>query len=234
MSISDILSSLEPFRNTTNTSRFFKAIYPDQFAGIPTPIVKKIAKEHQKNFPFDHFIQSRFNEERLLALWVLCLNYKKAPEETFETYIHHLSYVNNWNLVDTSAHVIVGAYAFSHNASSIILELAHETDLWKQRIAIVATWYFIRKQSFTLTFEIAEKFLSSTEDLIHKATGWMLREIIKYGGVNQLRTFLKKHSHTMPRTMLRYAIEKFSPEERAMWMSFKDRDTEFLHKFAQA
>jgi len=124
----------------------------------------------------------------------------------------HRAYVNNWNLVDSSAHYILGAYIFGKN-SDILLQLAHSDNLWDRRIAIVATWHFIRNNSFEATCSIAHILLHDKHDLIHKACGWMLREMGKKD-INALKTFLDNYAQSMPRTMLRYAIEKLSLEEK--------------------
>jgi 3-methyladenine DNA glycosylase AlkD len=132
--------------------------------------------------------------------------------------MNNIKCVNNWNLVDSSAHYILGAHLFHHEKNKdILIKLAQSDDLWEKRIAIIATLYFIRESQFDLTFKIAKLLLHDKHDLIHKAVGWMLREIGKKD-MNQLKIFLDECVLSMPRTMLRYAIEKFPQEERKFYM----------------
>lgn len=189
----------------------------DKFLGITVPTLRTLAREF-KQLPLSDIKQllaSPFNEERLLALLILVDQYKKASPELKETlyqfYIEHITQVNNWNLVDSSAHLIVGAHLTSD--ISILHTLAASHNLWERRIAIVATWHFIRKNNLTPTFTLATILLQDAHDLMHKAVGWMLREAGKKDQ-QQLIAFLDLHAAHMPRTMLRYAIEKFSEQER--------------------
>jgi 3-methyladenine DNA glycosylase AlkD len=196
----------------------------DRFLGVPVPVVRTIAKQyaHISLQEINSLLASRNNEERLLALFILNLQYKKANEQErhalYSFYMNNLKQVNNWNLVDSSAHEIVGAHLFQYNGDkNILISLAKSSNLWERRIAIIAPLYFIRKLDFSWTFTIAEILLTDKHDLIHKAVGWMLREVGQKDEA-QLRAFLDKHAAKMPRTMLRYAIEKFSPQERAVYM----------------
>ena len=192
--------------------------YNDQFMGIRVPTLRKIASKF-KDLPYDDLLcllQSKFNEERLLALIILVLRYKSThteQERVYSFYMQHLNYVNNWNLVDSSAHLILGAYLFDKKDKSTLIDLAKSDNLWERRISIVATWYFIKRQDCKHTIKIATILLNDRHDLIHKAVGWMLREV---GKQNQstLIDFLDQHSTHMPRTMLRYAIEKFPKTQR--------------------
>ncbi len=184
----------------------------DKFIGVTVPALRKIAKEFA-NLTFaelETVISSPINEERLLALIILANQYKKASavlqNEIYQFYLSNLRHVNNWNLVDSSAHLIIGAHLFDRNRE-ILLTLANSPVLWERRIAIVATWYFIRNHDLTWTFKIAELLLNDKHDLIHKATGWMLREAGKKDEL-QLIAFLDKYSIKMPKTMLRYAKER--------------------------
>ena len=135
----------------------------------------------------------------------------------YEFYVNNLQYVNNWNLVDASAHYIVGAHLNNKN-KSYLLQLTQSKTLWERRIAIVATWYFIRNNNLNPTFKIATKLLHDEHDLIHKAVGWMLREAGKRDQ-GRLVDFLSKYARVMPRTMLRYAIEKFPAPIRKGYLS---------------
>jgi 3-methyladenine DNA glycosylase AlkD len=193
----------------------------DQFLGIPVPTLRTISKKytHLSESDISELLHSHFNEERLLALFILVHQFKQNQKATYDFYLKHLKHVNNWNLVDSSAHLIIGAYLFN-NPSPILEQFAVSQDLWERRIAIVATWYFIKKDSFENTIHIATILLQDKHDLIHKATGWMLREMGKRNK-QKLIDFLDAHSSIMPRTMLRYALEKLTPEEKALYMKQK-------------
>jgi 3-methyladenine DNA glycosylase AlkD len=194
----------------------------DQFIGVTVPTLRAIAKK----FPtlsladIQTLLTSPVNEERALALFILTNQYTKADQQTkekiYQFYLDNLHYVNNWNLVDASAHLIIGAHLLEHN-KELLTTLAQSKNLWERRIAIVSTWYFIRNNDLDWTFKIALLLLNDTHDLIHKAVGWMLREAGKRDQ-DALITFLNKHAHTMPRTMLRYAIEKFPEDIRKKYL----------------
>ena len=190
----------------------------DRFIGVPVPKIRHIAKDFKdlKRDDLSILIASPFNEMRFLALVILTHNYQKSSEdhkkEWVDFYLNHKAHVNNWNLVDASAHLILGDYLL-HRDKNSLLELAQSNVLWDRRIAIVATWAFIKNHDLTWTFRLAEKLLHDTEDLMHKAVGWMLREAGKRN-VLALESFLHTHKTTMPRTMLRYALEKFPKEQR--------------------
>jgi 3-methyladenine DNA glycosylase AlkD len=194
----------------------------DQFMGVTVPVLRKIAKDFSSitREEIKDLIESPINEERLLALFILVLQYQKAKnhtkDELYQFYLHNLKHVNNWNLVDASAHLIIGAHLV--NADKKILHtLAKSEILWERRIAIVSTWYFIRNNDLECTFKIAEMLLSDDHDLIHKAVGWMLREAGKRDE-KQLSAFLDHHAEKMPRTMLRYSIEKFPEQQRKNYL----------------
>ena len=194
----------------------------DKFIGVSVPNLRKIGKEF-RDLPMDQIqslLESPVNEERFLALILLVENYAKGNEAqkeiVFQHYLNNLKHVNNWNLVDASAHLIVGAH-LSKKDKSLLLKLAKSQVMWERRVAIVSTWYFIRQNEHEWTVQIAELLLKDSHDLIHKAVGWMLREAGKKDQ-QVLIKFLEKHSKQMPRTMLRYAIEKFSEEERRNYL----------------
>jgi len=197
----------------------------DQFMGVTVPTLRKIAKEFADlNLnEMQSLIESKMNEERLLALFILVLQYQKgetfAQNKLYQFYLDNLQHVNNWNLVDASAHLIMGAHLFNKN-KTILLKLAKSAILWERRIAIVATWYFIRKENLSWTFKLARILLNDEHDLIHKAVGWMLREVGKRDE-KQLRVFLNQYTPKMPRTMLRYAIEKFPEQQRKGYLARK-------------
>lgn len=199
----------------------------DQFIGVSVPNLRKIAKNFY-DVSFDDLkslLQSKINEERLLALIILIEQYTKASdpdkERFYQFYLKNLKQVNNWNLVDASAHLMIGAHLWERDRKSLT-ELASSENLWERRIAIVATWYFIRQNDLKWTFKIAKQLQGDTHDLMHKAVGWMLREAGKRDEA-QLIKFLDRYAETMPRTMLRYAIEKFDPEQRRMYLKKKDK-----------
>ena len=215
-------------QSTISPSMFFKIgeghyASHDKFLGIPVPELRKIAKEFA-GLPLGDiklFLTSPFNEERMFALILLVNQYQKSDEKTreqiFNFYLNNLQYVNNWNLVDCSAHLIFGRHLFGKDVGHFFL-LTKSADLWERRIAVVASWYFIKKNSFDLTLQLAENLMTDQHDLMHKACGWMLREV---GKKNEavLRKFLDLHAARMPRTMLRYAIEKFADCDRGFYLS---------------
>jgi 3-methyladenine DNA glycosylase AlkD len=195
----------------------------DQFIGITVPNLRKIAKHFSSvRLPvIQNLISSKFNEERLLALFILIQQYQKSEkdvqEKLYQFYLSNLKNINNWNLVDASAHLIIGAHLQDKNRA-ILQQLAKSKILWERRIAIVSTWYFIKRDDLAWTLKIARMLLQDDQDLIHKSVGWMLRELGKRNeGV--LKTFLEKNASDMPRTMLRYAIEKFPDPIRKYYLA---------------
>ncbi len=191
----------------------------DQFIGVTVPNLRKIANEfHELTLQeIASLLNSKINESRLLALIILVKRYQTSDTKTrkviYHFYIDNLHGVNNWNLVDASAHWIVGAYLFDKKNKNSLLKLARSDSLWHRRVAIVSTWYFIKENELEWTFRISEMLLNDKQDLIHKATGWMLREAGKRNH-DQLCFFLDQYAATMPRTMLRYAVERFETSLR--------------------
>lgn len=201
----------------------------DRFLGLPVPHTRAIvaANRHSATLAdVDALIASPWHEVRLAALLLLIEIYKRSRKDAPEArrivdyYIGHLEYGNNWDLVDLVAPKILGDYLCLHpEERSVLYRLAAmEGRLWHQRVAIVATWTMIREGNYDDTLRLAESYLNHPHDLIHKATGWMLRETGKRGGEPQLLAFLDRHAPAMPRTMLRYAIEKFPASIRAHYM----------------
>lgn len=195
----------------------------DQFLGVPVPAIRKLTKKYT-DLSFEQvslLITSPYNEERLFALLILVARYQKGSlsikEQCYQIYMSHLAHVNNWNLVDSSAHHILGAYTWNKD-TNILIQLAGSNDLWERRIATVATWYFIRNNRYDVTYTIAQSLLQDKHDLIHKAVGWMLREMGKKD-IYTLCTFLNKNASLMPRTMLRYATEKLPLEQRMHYLA---------------
>ncbi|MFA4855485.1 MAG: DNA alkylation repair protein [archaeon] len=194
----------------------------DKFLGLTIGQQREIAKSHkgialQQLAPL---MQSGIHEERLVALLILVEKFSKAGEEEkrkiFDFYFENMAGVNNWDLVDLTAPKIVGAFLLDKDRK-MLYRLAKSQIIWEKRIAIMATLAFIKEKDFKDTFAIAELFLNDKHDLIHKAVGWMIRET----GNRDLaaeEAFLKKHYGKMPRTMLRYAIEKFPEEKRLAYL----------------
>lgn len=195
--------------------RYFKDTGDDQFLGIRAPVLRALSREFH-SLPFEELakmLDSDVHEERSLALLILVRRYKKEPEAVKKLYFRKIDRVNNWDLVDVSARDIVGA----SGDRAVLYELANSDSVWKRRIAIVATQHFIRRDDFDDTLRLAKLLLHDEHDLIHKAVGWMLREVGDRDRATLVR-FLHKHAGEMPRTMLRYAIEKFPEPERKRWL----------------
>ena len=198
----------------------------DVFLGLTVPQVRTVAKEYKAISldEIDVLIRSKFHEVRLCGLVILTLQYKAAKErktkkKLFDLYMKAMTdgYINNWDLVDVTA-PIIGEYLIDSDDPYVLLyKLAKSKSLWQRRVSMVFTFAFIRSGDIEPTFEMAEKLLHDKHDLIHKAVGWALREAGKLNGV-ALRNFLSAHSHEMPRTMLRYSIEKFPERERKKWL----------------
>jgi 3-methyladenine DNA glycosylase AlkD len=214
------------------SDRFFKKnsgdyAHQDKFLGIKVPDLRKLVKEI-KDINLENILellQSPYNEYRLLALFFLVDKYQQGDiavkKEVYNFYIKNIIFVNNWNLVDSSAHLILGAHVYYKLASEdIINKFSISNNLWRKRIAMVATWYFIRKNKFELALTISKKLLSDNHDLIHKAVGWMLREVGKKDK-NTLINFLDQNVIYMPRTALRYAIEHFDDIARKKYINMK-------------
>ena len=206
--------------------RFFKTAKGeyaegDIFAGIKVPVSRKIAKQFKDLSLNDlsKIIKSKIHEKRLIALFILVDKMKKPDEKEkekiYKFYLKNLKYVNNWDLVDLSAEKVIGDYLFDKK-KELLFKLA-KGNLWERRISVMSTFNFIKKKDYSTTLKICKLLLNDKEDLIHKATGWMLREI----GNRDLKReegFLKLHYRNMPRTMLRYAIEKFPEKKRKSYL----------------
>jgi 3-methyladenine DNA glycosylase AlkD len=194
----------------------------DIFLGLRAAVMHRLAKEYQA-LPLEELVvllQSPIHEDRLLALLIMVRRFAKgdppARRGLYELYLANTQYINNWDLVDASAREVVGGYLADRSRKPLD-RLAASTSLWERRISIVATHYFIRRGEFADTLRIAERLLGDREDLIHKAVGWMLREVGKAHRPT-LETFLKRHGRVMPRTALRYAIERFPAELRRAYL----------------
>jgi len=230
MTVEDIQKRLKDLGNRKHAAvgrRFFKTGpgqygEGDVFIGVRVPVLRKLAKEYSDLTAEDIVIllQSQIHEERLLALLLLVGSFLKGDEDAktsiYEIYLNNTGYVNNWDLVDSSAEHIVGAYLMNRS-KSVLYRLAESENLWERRISIMSTFHFIKRHQFSETLKISKMLLSDRQDLIHKATGWMLREIGKRH-LQTEETFLKLHYQKMPRTMLRYAIEKFPEPKRQRYL----------------
>ncbi len=200
----------------------------DRFRGITVPVQRALAKRY-RHLDFDdaaELLESEWHEDRLVALFLLMHRYEKGvPPERARIHRHYLARVatrvNNWDLVDSSAPTLVGAHLFEAGDASLLARLARDENLWRRRVGIVATLHFIRRGVFAPTLRVAELLLGDRHDLIHKATGWMLREMGKKDAA-PLREFLDAHAAVMPRTMLRYAIERMPERERRKYLKAKE------------
>ncbi len=221
----------------------------DIFLGITVPNVRKVVKlffQPEADQPLAEniidvaveLLQSKYHEVRLagcilmVEMFKLAMNNKNEKElkKIYKTYLKNTNRINNWDLVDVSCPSIVGIYLYKvlpcteykeGPCTKILYKLANSKSLWERRIAIVSTFAFIKQGNYKVTFDLCEILMNDKEDLIHKACGWMLREVGKNCGIETLNIFLEKHANHMPRTMLRYAIEKHHPIERAKFLAKK-------------
>ena len=194
----------------------------DRFIGVTVPQIRKIVKQFQTLGLQDILLllASKIHEDRLMALLILVHQFKRGDATTqkhiVNAYLGNLKYVNNWDLVDSSAPYILGAYLHDKNRA-VLYKLAKSTRLWDRRVAIIATFRFIKHGDLKDTLQLATRLLTDPEDLMHKAVGWMLREVGKKDQT-MLEKFLKAHNKNMPRTMLRYAIERFPEKKRQKYL----------------
>lgn len=211
--------------------KFFQA-YPggygegDMFLGLKVPQIRRIVKPFQKKFSLseaERLLCSPYHEVRFAALVLMIEQFKIADgprqKQIFDLYVKNIDYVNNWDLVDLSAAEIPGAWCYP--STDFLFELASSGHLWRQRIAMIACWYFIRRGDCGPVFDMAEKFMNHPHDLMHKACGWMLREAGKKD-CDGLCRFLDRYSKDMPRTMLRYSLEKLNAAQKKDYMSRKN------------
>ena len=194
----------------------------DVFLGVSAPEMRRLAKEFQDLSVGEGraLLKSGIHEERAVALLILVRQFqrgdRKEQERVYKLYMDHLRFVNNWDLVDGTAEHVIGAF-LKGKSKKPLYRLARSKDLWERRISILATFHYIKGKEFSETLKIAEMLLLDEEDLIHKAVGWMLREVGKRDLAAEER-FLKKHYRKMPRTMLRYAIERFPEPKRQRYL----------------
>ncbi len=223
----DIQNAADPAQ-ALNLQRFFKTgpgeyAEGDRFLGIKVPILRALIKKHCRDIrltDIKKLLRSSYHEKRLFALLVMVIKFRSddCRQELFNLYMANTRHINNWDLVDQSAPYIVGAFLQNKNTAPLY-SLARSNDLWERRIAMVATFHFIRQGESSTALDIATLLLNDTHDLIHKAVGWMLREIGKRCALETEETFLQQHYKNMPRTMLRYAIERFPETRRRAWLT---------------
>ena len=207
-----------------NYARFFKTGKGDygegdKFLGMRVGTIRKIAKKYKDISLVDveKLIEGEYHEERQVAIFILVNKFKENPKEVVDVYLKKLKYVNNWDLVDISAPKILGKWLLDKDRK-ILYKFAKSKDLWEKRVAVLSCFTFIREKDYKDALKIFEILLNDSHDLIHKAVGWMLREI----GNRDLdveEKFLKKYYKEMPRTMLRYAIEKFEEKKRQGYLN---------------
>lgn len=231
MSIPQIRQQLKQIANNEKAifyQRFFKTApgeygHGDKFIGVTVPELRKLAKQHHTIDLIDVsvLLESTIHEERLMALFILIHQYNKADiqqqTKLYKYYLKNRKYVNNWDLVDSSCHKILGPYLFERDREPLY-KLARSNKLWDKRIGMMTTYYFIKRNDFADALNIAEILLNDEHDLIHKVVGWMLREVGNMHRPTEEK-FLKQHYSHMPRTMLRYAIEKFPQARRKQYLN---------------
>lgn len=193
----------------------------DLFLGVSVPDQRAVAKEYYTKITLDEvseLLSSSYHEYRLTALLILIFKFEKTKEQIVrddivELYLNHLKYINNWDLVDTGCYKILGRYCFENQKENLLIKLADSDEMWHNRIAVVGTMYYIKKGSFELTKQLVTQNLFHPHDLMHKANGWLLREMGNRNETELIR-YLNQHYRQMPRTCLRYAIEKLDEELR--------------------
>lgn len=232
--MNQITSELRALANpeqAKNLARFFKTGKGqygegDIFLGIKVPVTRSLVTKHYKLtelVTITELLHSKYHEERLCALLLLVKKYEKALNKNerklyFDLYLQNTEFINNWDLVDLSAPNIVGNYLFNTSQDkNLLFKLAKSDLIWDRRIAMLASFYYIRQKSFDLTLQLSEILITDKHDLMHKAIGWMLREVGKRDKTVLLK-YLHAHYHELPRTALRYAIEHFDENEKKFFM----------------
>ena len=223
----DLRAEADP-EDAVHLQRFFKT-GPGQYGegdcvlGVRVPALRRLVRAHRDLPVADTLtlLQSKWHEERLLALLLLIAHYRRADDRgkqaIHDAYLANTRYINNWDLVDASAEHIVGAH-HDPNDTALLDRLCTSANVWERRIAMLATFHWIKRREYASALRIAERLLNDRHDLIHKAVGWMLREIGNRDRDTE-EAFLRVHCRTMPRTMLRYAIEKFPEADRRRYLA---------------
>lgn len=226
------LMNLQNDEKAESSKWFFKTLkgeygYGDIFLGINVPTQRKLAYKYYKIITLSELkklIKNPYHEVRLTTLFMMYLKYikgdNKEKDQIFKLYLDNTKYINNWDLVDSSASYILGDYCFHNDREDIILKLSESNYLWEERISIISTFYYVDQNQFALSLKLIKNFLNHKHDLIHKACGWVLRVIGKKD-VNLLRGFLEEYASIMPRIELSYATEKMSKEERKYFQNKK-------------
>ncbi|MBM4309553.1 MAG: DNA alkylation repair protein [Deltaproteobacteria bacterium] len=225
---SDIRKAAEP-EQARILQRFFKTGpgeygAGDRFLGIKVPVIRTLVKKYRHDIDLGDIqtlLRSPYHEKRLFSLLLMIEKFRAQQDlrrEIFDLYLDNTAHINSWDLVDVSAPHIAGAF-LQDKSRRPLFRLARSRNLWERRIAMVATLHYIRQGASDTALSIAAILLQDKHDLIHKAVGWMLREIGKYCGPETEETFLRQHCTTMPRTMLRYAIERFPEAKRRAYLS---------------
>ncbi len=227
MNAKEELLKLKDENQAKHLSRFFKTAKGeygegDKFLGIKVPVTRNIAKTYYKTISFDELqdmLDNKYHEIRLCALLMMVLIFEKTDkkDDIIGLYLKNVKNINNWDLVDLTAHHIIGKYYLINKDPSIIKNLANSNHLWSNRIAIVSQWSIIKTGEFKLLIELAQKFSDHKHDLIHKAVGWMLREMGKID-IESLYEFLDKNYKKMPRTALRYSLERVPKDKKEYYM----------------
>lgn len=232
MMTDDIVAHLQSMANADiaeHSQRFFKTGpgeygAGDKFLGIRVPVLRKLVKQykHAELVDAKELLHNEYHEIRLFALLLMVALYQSSKQSEqrkaiVDSYLANTKWINNWDLVDCSAHKILGHYLLDENRE-VLFQLAISNSLWERRIAMMATYTLIKNQQFEQTLALAEILLDDNEDLIHKIVGWMLREVGKVDLATELK-FLDIHYHRMPRTMLRYAIEKLPEPQRKLYLA---------------
>ena len=226
--ISKELRGLADPQIAAHSQRFFKTGKGeygegDQFLGIRVPVIRAQVRKHLDTplGEVEKLLKSPYHEERLFALLLLVAQFQKGDEAQraaiYKLYLANTRQINNWDLVDSSAPYIVGVYLESRSRT-IVHKLSRSKNLWERRIAVMSTFHFIKLDQFDDLLSLAVRLMQDKEDLIHKATGWMLREVGKRDAATQKR-FLNQYYSAMPRTMLRYAIERLPAQERKRYLN---------------
>ncbi|HMO52714.1 MAG TPA: DNA alkylation repair protein [Kiritimatiellia bacterium] len=221
------LRALADPRRAEGLHRFFKTgpgeyAEGDVFLGVPVPVVRKLVRTYENLAYADiqKLLRTVVHEQRLLALLIVVRRYQRGDEREraalYRLYTRHFRWINNWDLIDVTAEHVVGAHLFERDRAPLF-RWAAARSVWPRRIAVMATFHFIKRGDYADTLQLAERLMGDPHDLIHKATGWMLREIGNRDRPVE-QAFLDIHAARMPRPMLRYAIEKFSPDERQYFL----------------